>query len=342
MAPLTASTAPVRASTGRVSVALCTYNGTEFLPQLLQSILDQTQLPDELVVCDDRSSDETIPLLERFAQRAPFPVRIFQNPETLRPAQNFARCLALCEGEILVLTDQDDLWFPDRVAETAGAFLANPGLAMTFSECPLIDGQGQDLPRSIYSSLPIPAADRRRVAEGSALLPVLLRFGILYGTTMAVRADMRRLFLPVPAGWSHDEWIGLCLSASAATARLPRPVTHYRQHAAQQVGTGDWTLGTHLGLASDHGRVFYQSELARLQAALTVIAAQPELHVLREALGSKLDFVERRLQIQNGGLRRLPLFLSMLLRGKYRRYASGMRSPVKDFAMMAGGFAGHR
>ena len=326
----------------RVSVALCTYNGTRYLPQLLASIARQTQPPNELVVCDDGSTDETVAMLERFAASVSFPVRIHRNPETLRPAQNFARCLGLCTGDLIVLSDQDDLWFDDRVASTAAAFAAEARLAFTFSDSPLIDGEGKDLGQSIYSRVPISSADRRRVEEGSAMMPVLLRWGVLYGTTMAVRASLRRLFLPLPAGWSHDEWIGLCLSAAGSSARLPRPVTHYRQHAAQQVGTGDWTLETHLGLAKDHGRKFYRAEIERYEAALLAVAPHPELASLQQALRRKLAFLRKRLQIQDGGLRQLPLFLSVFLGGDYRRYASGLRSPLKDFAMMAGGFAGSK
>ncbi len=109
-----------------VSVAMCTYNGAKFLPPQMESILAQTQAPDEMVVCDDGSTDGTVELLREFAAKAPFPVRIQQNSRNLGPAANFAQCMEMCGGEILVLADQDDVWFPYRLAETRAAFAADP------------------------------------------------------------------------------------------------------------------------------------------------------------------------------------------------------------------------
>ena len=74
-----------------VSVVMATYNGAKFLEPQLASIAGQTRLPDELVVCDDQSSDESVEILERFASRAPFHVRVVRNPERLGCAGNFLR-----------------------------------------------------------------------------------------------------------------------------------------------------------------------------------------------------------------------------------------------------------
>ncbi len=318
----------------RVSVALCTYNGEGFLPLLLESICRQTLLPDEMVVCDDGSADATLSLLEGFARDVPFPVRISRNPETLRPAQNFAKCIAECEGDIIILTDQDDLWFPDRVANTAQAFCDSPLLTFAFSECPLIDQHGKDLGRSIYSSLPISAADRRILFTGSRLLPVLLRWGVLYGTTMAIRASLRPLFLPVPDLWSHDEWIGLVLSAVGPSTRLKDPVTHYRQHAGQQVGTGDWTIQTHLGLAQKHSASHYDSEVRRFEQAIAAARLHPALQTrLLPALEQKLAFLRNRKEVQTRGIARISLFFRMLFNGSYTRFSAAARSPLKDLLM---------
>ena len=66
-------------SQNRISIALCTYNGERWLPQQLASIQQQTRLPDELVVCDDRSTDQTLAMLGEFAAAVPFPVEIIRN-----------------------------------------------------------------------------------------------------------------------------------------------------------------------------------------------------------------------------------------------------------------------
>src|SRR5260370_27009832 len=98
-----------------ISVAMCTFNGARFLPEQLQSIALQTLQPSELVICDDGSTDGTVGILQSFALSARFPVRIFCNQETLGPARNFEKAIGLCDGEIISLCDQDDVWRPEKL-----------------------------------------------------------------------------------------------------------------------------------------------------------------------------------------------------------------------------------
>ena len=91
----------------KVSIALCTYNGSEFLGEQLASFLTQTRLPDEIVVCDDCSLDSTVQILDDFAAHAPFPVRIYRNEKNLRSTKNFEQAIDLCEGDIILLADQE-------------------------------------------------------------------------------------------------------------------------------------------------------------------------------------------------------------------------------------------
>ena len=79
----------------RISIALCTYNGERFLPQQLASIQQQTRLPDEVVVCDDKSTDRTVEMVRAFAASVSLPVRIFENERNLGFAEFRARDWAL-------------------------------------------------------------------------------------------------------------------------------------------------------------------------------------------------------------------------------------------------------
>lgn len=316
---------------------MCTYNGGHFLSLQLETILKQTDLPDELVVCDDRSTDTTFDVLESFQQRAPFPVRILRNEVTLRPAQNFAKCIALCSGDVIVLTDQDDLWFPDRIERTRETFRANPAVPLVYSDAPLIGQRGEDLEQSLYSSLPLRGEDAERLEQGGNLLRVLSRYSVLCGATMAFPARLRRFVLPIPELWMHDEWIGLVGNALGPALRLPEPVMRYRQHASQELGTGDWTVGKHLSAARERQADFYRSELERLENGIEAARQHAELvPVLLPALEDKRAFYRDRLRIHERGLPALPVLAHLIFSGRYRRYASGLRSSVKDFVVMIG------
>lgn len=98
----------------RVSVAMTTYNGERFLARQLDSLLAQTRRPDEIVVCDDASSDGTWALLEAYAAQHP-EVKIHRNPASLGVDRNFLKAISLCSGTFLLLCDQDDEWLPNKV-----------------------------------------------------------------------------------------------------------------------------------------------------------------------------------------------------------------------------------
>src|SRR5690606_25937609 len=92
----------------RVSVLLCTYNAGQYLLPQLQSLANQTRLPDELVVRDDGSDDATLDTLNQFADEVRFPVRIVRNEQRLGPYQNFAAAAGMADGDLLFFCDQDD------------------------------------------------------------------------------------------------------------------------------------------------------------------------------------------------------------------------------------------
>src|ERR1700728_4505611 len=110
----------------RISVALCTYNGERFLRHQLESIQQQTRLPDELVVCDDRSTDQTLAIVRELAGTVSFPVVIDQNHETLGSARNFEKAIRLCTGDLIALSDQYDIWYPNRLQRSDQEFVAHP------------------------------------------------------------------------------------------------------------------------------------------------------------------------------------------------------------------------
>jgi len=103
----------------KISVAMATYNGAKYITEQLDSIFKQSQLPDELVVCDDCSVDNTLNILKECAQNAPLEMKIFINEQRLGYSRNFERCMQLCTGEIIFISDQDDVWFTNKIEKIA-------------------------------------------------------------------------------------------------------------------------------------------------------------------------------------------------------------------------------
>jgi glycosyltransferase involved in cell wall biosynthesis len=314
---------------------MCTYNGAQFLQEQLDSIARQTLLPDELIVCDDGSSDSTLELLEEFARRSQVAVHIHRNQQRLGFAQNFARCIELCQCDVIVLTDQDDRWSATRLERTAAAFAEDGHLTFTFSDASLIDPAGRALGESIYDNIPIARADRSRMASGQQILPVVLRWGVVYGCTMAIRGPYRSAFLPLPEGWSHDEWISLVLSSLGPSKRMS-PVTEYRQHAAQLASGRKWTPLRHLREMRKRGQQEYEAELRRYCSGLEFARQKSDLQeVLVPALMDKIVFLEARQRIRAGGREAIASLWRLLRAGSYERLSAGWASVVKDVSVMS-------
>src|SRR5262249_35862423 len=137
--------------TGRpvLSVAMATYNGERFLPEMLESLAAQTRRPDELVVRDDASEDGTVGILHAFARRMPFRGEGIAGGPHLGYAQNFVAASNACAGSLVFFADQDDSWRPEKLAMVAHHVKRRRPMAV-FHDFTLIDDDGAPLAASFY------------------------------------------------------------------------------------------------------------------------------------------------------------------------------------------------
>jgi glycosyltransferase involved in cell wall biosynthesis len=222
----------------KISVALCTFNGEKFLQDQLESIVRQSRLPDELVVCDDCSTDNTLGILLAFQSKAPFPVHIVKNETNLKVTKNFEKAIGLCRGDIIVLADQDDVWSHLKLARTEAVLTENPEAGYIFSDAELVDEKLDPLGFGLWESVNFtgPLKDNFIMSHQ---LECLLEQSIVTGATMAFRAIHKNLAVPFPENpfWIHDGWLSVCLSASGAYGvPISEKLIYYRQHSNQQFG----------------------------------------------------------------------------------------------------------
>lgn len=314
----------------QLSVALTTYNGARYLDEQLASLLAQTRRPDELVVCDERSTDATQEILTAFQARAPFAVRVVTNDARLGIIANFAKVISLCTGDIIFLADQDDSWHADKLARHEAIYAANPDVGLVFSDANVVGDQLQPLGLRMNQQLGI-TPERLDQLSGPRALHLLIRRPFLLGCTISFRAVLREFLDPFPVNQLHDNWIPFALATVTRFQGIADPLIDYRSHSQQSVGVNDLREGKPAQAPRTRVEEFdhqldllttLQSHVARFRDRVTV----PDLdHVIR----GKQAYLERRKQIcQDPGPARLLTVARDLISGGYLRYASYPKGEV--------------
>lgn len=324
----------------KISVAMCTYNGATFLPAQLQSILAQIRPPDEIVICDDGSTDTTRTVLENFAAESPIPINLHFNEQNLGSVKNFEKAINLCTGDVIALSDQDDVWRNDKLQLSESVFNKSPNTGLVFSDAAIVDENLEPLNRLIWDDVGFDAHKRKLVRTGRAF-EVLITGWTVTGATMAFRSRFVKLSLPIPDGIAmiHDGWIALTIAAVADVVALDEPLIQYRQHAQQQIGAP-----ARKDLASESGgiqaiesafrRRNNSADLHKILETLEArLLAQAREYDTRKALSFAGDYafhLNVRANLPQRRLSRLPSILRELLSMRYHEYANGFKSAAKD------------
>lgn len=314
----------------RVSVAMCTYNGATFLETQLNSILNQTHHPQELVICDDGSTDNSRQIIEKFAETAPFAVRLHHNSPSLRVTKNFEKAIGLCHGDIVFLCDQDDVWQSEKIAQTLVVFEQNPNAQVVYSNAELINENGAGLGKTQWEVLRLYPPQLAQWDAGQ-VIDLMLGGNRLTGCMVALRKNFALRLMPFPThipAYIHDGWIGMIGAAENVIKLHKVCLTQYRQHPQQQIG-----------IRTNEGReaVTFRQRFSRpRQEKLAPIQAQYEqLRLLEVAVRQvvdsqnhnltkiqrKLTFLKMRSELPQGRIARILPVLKHLIIGDYHQYA---------------------
>ena len=317
-----------------LSVAMCTYNGARFLPEQLGSIAGQTRLPGELVICDDGSSDETVEIVRNFARHAAFPVRLEVNEKNLGSTRNFEKAIGLCQGEIIALSDQDDVWHREKLSCLAEVLEHDERIAAVFSDAELIDEDSQPLAGTLWGSFLFHSREQKKFEAGEGLR-VLLKHATVTGATMAFRSRFRGLTLPIPSSQVHDHWIALLIACVSQVAAIKTPLVRYRRHPSQQIGAPNtdsvWqTVETSRRMSRD----YYLGEAERFNEVCERLCDRcetfrPHPHAFR-LIRQKIAHRKARGSFPRSKLLRLPFLIREIATFRYWRYSHGFGSVAKD------------
>ena len=321
----------------RVSVALCTYNGERHLLEQLESIRQQTRLPDELIVCDDHSTDGSMEIVREFATRAPFAVRVVVNDTNLGSTRNFEQAIQLATGDIILLCDQDDVWLPEKVLRFTEMFATYPAIEGFFSNAWLVRSAQERTAVDLWSVLGI-TGERRRLATTDQVSELMVHGNVAFGTVFGIRASARASVLPIPlllpGGHLHDGWIAMVLTCRKTLRGFDEKLSLYRQHEQQQVGVtgrGTGSLWGRLRTSSQVRRHILAEQRATLERFYQLLRENPFADGFDyEPLTAIIAHLRMRLELPRPRWQRLRPVLSAVLRAEYRRYSASLGSPLRD------------
>lgn len=316
------------------SVAMCTYNGARFLPEQLASLLSQEQLPSQVVICDDQSQDGTAALLEEFAVAAGargIRVELHFNARNLGFVKNFEKALSLCDGDVVFLCDQDDVWQPRKLAVYMALFESDPLLQVVHSDARLVDAEGNSLGHGLFEALAV-TADERRQMNADGPFDVLIRRNIVTGATMAFRRELADVAMPVEAGWIHDEWLAMVAATRRGHFRcLDWQSTDYRQHEGNQIGASKRSAWSRLHRAEGARSRYIAQVVHRLDGLVSRSSAASWIN------DGQMDTLRRRVAhgrvraaLKPGLLRNWRQVLGQMRDRSYWRYSDGWRSIIVD------------
>lgn len=326
----------------KISVAMCTHNGARYLREQLDSIAAQTRPPDELIICDDCSTDETVPLVRQFIEATRFPVRLHINEKNLGSTKNFERAISRCTGEIVALADQDDIWLSHKLATMERVFVENPAAGLVFSDAEIVDEHLQPQGRTMWERNGFDRMKMKLISENRAL-EVLLPGWTITGSTMAFKNRFSDLFIPIPEDLPmiHDGWLALIIAAVAKVVWIDEPLIKYRQHPGQQIGA---PAIADVPEKPQHGqRETLAAAMQRSNSYTDLITVARKVHQRLSArrhvygcedtlaqLEGRLKHYEMRANLPKAKLKRFPGVFRELISMRYHLYSNGVLSASKD------------
>lgn len=218
--------APTPSDIARVSVCMATFNGAQFVKEQLTSILQQLKPEDEIVIVDDASRDDTVAVIRSIQDER---IRLHARDRNVGYVRTFEEAMTRATGDILILSDQDDVWVPGRrdalVAELDRGGVVASNIDLLGSEAPL--------PSPITRR---PWRLRSHQSRWALRNELRILLGIIpyFGSAMALSRDVAAIVLPFPAflDESHDLWIATVGNAARRMRHLEEVTLHRRLHAA--------------------------------------------------------------------------------------------------------------
>ena len=222
-----------------INILLASYNSEKFLRNQLDSILAQDQTDFQLLIRDGGSVDSTLSIIKEYAGKDR---RIrFLGTGKASAKENFGKLLAAADGELIMFSDHDDVWMPDKISVTLSAYRQaeeeNPsGMPLlVFTDAQVVDVQCKCIHPSLLRF--------QNLDPEKTMFRQLLLQNIPPGNTMLFNKALLDLIRPLPKEIvMHDAWVALTAAAFGKIVFLNKATLYYRQHEDNVYGAFRYSL----------------------------------------------------------------------------------------------------
>lgn len=311
--------------TPSIGVAMITHQGEKWVAEQLVSILEQSRRPDQVVISDDASTDSTLEVIgEVSASRAP-QVDVLTSQRRAGISRNLELALSQMTTDVIVLADQDDIWYPDKLS-IIEEWTSRSSAGGWFSDARIVSGDGSSTGEHLWKRVGFsPRLQRRWRADPVA---VLLRRPVVTGATLAFRRSSLSSLLPLPrVGW-HDYFMSFVLGATCRLEPISMPLIDYRVHRQNSAGLPPTARWQQVELPAAH-RTILSAQVRSLSEMATRVEAVG-LPEVADRIWRKIRFLERRIELPRAALARTVKVVPSLASGEYRRYGLSLLSAARD------------
>ena len=224
----------------KLQILLATCNSELWLGAQLDSIMAQDFQDFEILIRDGGSTDGTMALIRQYQRQFPGKI-VFLGQARAKACENFSELLSRSDGDLIMFSDHDDVWMPDKISASVAAYrkleeqygVQTP--ILLFSDAVVVDRQLNVLAPSLirYQNL-----DPRQL-----ILRRLILQNVPSGNGMLINRALAELALPIPeTAVMHDHWLALTTAAFGKFCFLERPTLYYRQHGDNVFGASHYSL----------------------------------------------------------------------------------------------------
>lgn len=223
------------------SVILTTYNGGQWLALQLESILQQSRLPEEIIVSDDRSSDNSVAIALSYMSDYPECIKVSVNLRTLGVADNLSAAISNANGDLIFLADQDDQWLPGKVKLCRDYLMEHQEYDAVFVNAGFINESGKKLPGDLWNRFGFHGQFRKSLQPQTFARFLLENHNVVAGTALCFRRSAIHALLPLVHErdiW-YDYYLATCFALRNKLAWLDEQLYNWRLHSGQQTDVAD-------------------------------------------------------------------------------------------------------